>query len=174
MGEPMNIEIFTQGSETTAEETDQCYIDYFRGSFTRVQSLREELSKYGDVDVHIVDDAYGYVSGDMNVGDKVAEKESAVPRFRESLLERAETADVILLMLTKDLLTEIVVPNWEEITEKAQNDSVWCLSCPRSVLDELDLDTLEDKATILVYRRKGVARLGQEIEAQLLEKLDAE
>lgn len=167
----MKIEIFTQGSDTTAEETAMSYIDYFRGSFTRVRSLSEELSTYGEVNVHIFDDEFGYVDGDMEVGERIADSESAAHKFRESLTESSKTTDVMLIMLTSDLLKEFVVPNWNEITEVAQNGSIWCLSCPRSLLDELDLDTLEDRATLLVYRRKGVARLGQDTEEQLLEQL---
>lgn len=169
----MDIEIFTQGSGTTAsEEYNLRYIDYFSGSFMKVQNLSEDLSSYGDVNVHILDDKIGYVTGDMRLGEEITTEESAVTRFREALLEKAETADVVLIMLTKDLLEEVLVPNWEEILESAQPNSTWCLSCPRSVIDELDLDTLRDRATLFVYRRKGVARLGQDVEKALLEHLD--
>jgi len=169
----MDIEIFTQGSGTTASEEDNLrYIDYFSGSFMKVQNLSENLSSYGDVNVHILDDKIGYVTGDMLLGEEKTTEESAVTRFRETLLEKAGTADVILIMLTKDLLEEVLVPNWDEISESAQPNSTWCLSCPRSVIDELYLDNLRDRATLFVYRRKGVARLGQDVEKALLEHLD--
>jgi hypothetical protein len=169
----MNIEIFTQGSGTTTSAEDNLqYIDYFSGSFMKVQNLREYLSSYGDVNVHILDDEIGYVTGDMRLGEEKTTEESAVTRFRETLLEKAETADVILIMLTKDLLEEVLVPNWNEILERAQPNSTWCLSCPRSVIDELNLDNLRDRATLFIYQRKGVARLGQDVEKELLEHLD--
>lgn len=169
----MDIEIFTQGSSTTASgENDLQYIDYFLGSFMRVQNLNEDLSSFGDVNVHILDDEIGYVTGNMRLGEEMTTEESAVIRFREALLEKAETADVILIMLTKDLLEEVLVPNWEEISKSAQPNSTWCLSCPRSVIDELDLNNLRDRATLFVYRRKGVARLSQDVERELLEHLD--
>jgi hypothetical protein len=169
----MNIEIFTQGSGTTTSAGDNArYIDYFSGSFMKVQNLREDLSSYGEVNVHILDDEIGYVTGDMRLGEGKTTEESAVTRFRETLLEKAETADVILIMLTKDLLEEVLVPNWNEISERAQPNSTWCLSCPRSVIDELNLDNLRDRATLFIYQRKGVARLGQDVEKELLEHLD--
>ena len=169
----MDIEIFTQGSGTTMSEEDNLrYIDYFSGSFMEVQNLCEDLSSYGDVNVHILDDEIGYVTGDMRLSEEKITEESAVTRFREALLEKAGTADVILIMLTKDLLEEVLVPNWDEISESAQPNSTWCLSCPRSVIDELNLDNLRDRATLFIYQRKGVARLGQDVEKELLEHLD--
>lgn len=169
----IDIEIFTHGSGTTANEEDNLrYIDYFSGTFGKVQSLSEDLSSYGDVNVHILDDEMGYVTGDMRIGEEKATAESAVPQFRETLLEKAGTADVILIMLTKNLLQKVLVPNWDEISESAQPNSIWCLSCPKTVIDELELDTLRNRGTLLVYRRKGVARLSQDVEKALLEHLD--
>jgi hypothetical protein len=169
----MNIEIFTQGSSTTSDDgADLRYIDYFAGSFLKVQNLDAELSSFGEVSVHILDGEIGYVTGNMKVGEKIPTEISAVEEFEDALLENTQTADIVILMLTKNLLEEIVVPNWESIVEHAQSNSVWCLSSPRSVIDELDLDRLRDRATLFVYQRKGVARLGQEVEKELFEHLD--
>jgi len=171
----MNIEIFTNGSDTTASEDDNLrYIDYFSGSFMSVQNLHGELSSHGVVNVHILDEEIGYVTGDMHVSDDKSTKESAVADFREALIKKAGTADVIVIMLTRDLLEEVLLPNWEAISKNAKQNSTWCLSSPRSIIDQLDLENLRDRATLFVYQRKGVARLGQDVENQLLKHLDAE
>jgi hypothetical protein len=95
---------------------------------------------------------------------------SMAEQARVELVDAADDADVMVILLSAGVFQETVEEVWEELVDAAKPESVWCLGAARSSLDGLDFEELEAKGcTVLTYQRVGVARIGTETREELLE-----
>ena len=160
--------IFTEGSTTTDESTET-YAEYFEGSFLSVNTVADELSPYCNLELHILSDNFGYVRGDDQVDtDSVPEKEET-EHFVDSLLSNLGDLDVVVLLFTTGVFEDVITTNWDQIVDNAKEDSIWCIGTSRSALESINLEPLERDHPVLLYERRGVARLGTEIREELVE-----
>ncbi|WP_019992262.1 hypothetical protein [Natronorubrum tibetense] len=169
----MRAAIFTEGSTTTSESTNS-YSDYFEGSFLSVNTLADELSDYCDTEIHVLSEIYGYVEGENAVESKpTVDQTKSTEQFEDSLLSQVGELDVIVLLFTTDVFKQIITPNWKTIVEQAKPDSIWCIGTSRSALNSVDLESLESQHPVLVYQRRGVARVGTETREELIDHVRA-
>ncbi|WP_255153077.1 hypothetical protein [Halorarius halobius] len=167
----MRAAIFTEGSSTTSQSTES-YSEYFEGSFLSVNTLADELSRCCDTELHILSETYGYVRGADEVKpDNSFNAKEATEHFRDSLLSRLNDFDVVVLLFTTDSFEEIVTPHWEQIVENAKPNSIWCIGTSRKALNSVDLESLESQHPVLIYQRRGVARVGKEVREELIEHI---
>lgn len=168
----MQVEVYTEGANSFVENTEaQNFREYFAGTFMSAKSLISDLDSYGEVSVHILDDNYGYVRGSDSI-DAVSEddrdRESEVERFSSSLLQSARTADVLVIMLSKDAFLNTVVPQWDTLSDLSNPDSVWCLATSKKALGHVEVKSHLEQA-VIVYHRSGVARIGANAREALIE-----
>jgi hypothetical protein len=175
----MNAHIFTEESGTTSGDANDVSVQqYYEGGFLTVSGLADALNEYGETTVHVLSEQFGYVTGDESV-DSLHSKPNevgttdTVREAQEALLSIAESADVVVVLLTSDAFRAMVNQQWEELVEAAKPESVWCLAAARSALKALDLERLESKGCeVLTYQRVGVARIDTETREQLLHAVD--
>ncbi len=169
----MRAAIFTEGSTTTSESTES-YSDYFEGSFLSVNTLADDLSDYCDTEIHVLSKIYGYVEGeDVVESEPTVEQSKSIERFESSLLSQVGEFDVVVLLFTTDMFKQILTPNWETIVDQAKPDSIWCIGTSRSALNSVDLESLECQHPVLIYQRRGVARVGTETREELIDYVRA-
>jgi len=170
----MKIEVFTEGSGTTANRDDVEFVsDFFQGSFLPVKDLSKDLGDYGDVTVHILSDKYGYVQGSDTVSnlDQI-NTQNENHQFSQAILRASQMADVVVILLTQSTFENTVDNQWKDIVSNAQKSSVWCLGASRNALSNIDLSKLQSSVdSVIVYQRVGVARISSEYKEQLLEKV---
>jgi len=166
----MQIHIFTEGAETTTEDANTELRNYYSGLFRQARKLEDDLSKYGDVELHIVSKEFGTASGEEqteNVIDKRVEK--PMDAIRNDLRSAAD-GDVVVILLSTDVFEDTVSTIWPELIEEAESKSIWCLGASSSALNSVPLEQLEDKGcSLITYQRVGVARLGTETRETLYE-----
>ena len=169
----MRAAIFTEGSSTTGESTES-YSEFFEGSFLSVNTLANDLSGYCDTEIHVLSETYGYVEGKDGVeSEPTVNQSKSTERFEESLLSQVAELDVVVLLFTTDMFKQIITPNWETLVEQAKSDSIWCLGTSRSALNSVDLESLESQHPVLIYQRRGVARVGTETREVLIDQVRA-
>jgi len=169
----MRAAIFTEGSSTTSESTES-YSDHFNGSFLSVNTLTNDLSDYCETEVHVLSEKYGYVRGQDEVNPQsTVELNEATEQFVDALLSQLENLDVVVLLFTTNVFKEIISSDWDEIAKRASPNSIWCIGTSRSALNSVDLELLESQHPILVYQRRGVARVGTEVREELIEHIRA-
>jgi hypothetical protein len=167
----MRAGIFTEGSTTTSESMES-YSDYFEGSFLPVNTLADDLSDYCNTEIHILSDKHGYVKGNDSVNiERSVDYKKSTESFEASLLSQVGNLDVIIVLLTTDRFKQILTPNWNEILRHSKTDSIWCLGTSRSALNSVDLESLESQHPVLVYQRRGVARVGTETREELMDHI---
>lgn len=172
----MQAHIFTEGSNTTAENPDQQVKEYYEGLFGMVAGLDDELAEFADTHLHVLSKEYGAASGDDRMSNVYAGDQTPVgsedmaKQARSELLDAASDADVMVILLSTGVFQETVEEEWDELIETAKPESIWCLGAARSSLEGLDFEELEAKGcTVLTYQRVGVARIGTETREELLE-----
>lgn len=168
----MDIELFTEGSGTTANREDVEFIlDFFEGSFLSVKDLSKNLNEYGNVTVHVLSDEYGHVHGSDTISDldqNITKDENN--QFSQAILRASQTADVVVILLTQSTFEDTVGDQWEEIVSNAQKSSIWCFGASRNALSSIDLSELQSSVdSVIVYQRVGVARISSEYKGRLLE-----
>jgi hypothetical protein len=169
----MRAAIFTEGSSTTGESTES-YSEFFEGSFLSVNTLADDLSDYCDTDIHVLSEIYGYVEGeDVVKPEPNVDQTKSTERFEDFLLSQVGELDVVVLLFTTDVFKQILTPNWETLVEQAKPDSIWCIGTSRSALNSVDLKSLESQHPVLIYQRRGVARVGTETREELIEHIRA-
>ncbi|MFD1687119.1 hypothetical protein [Halobellus litoreus] len=169
----MKAAIFTEGSTTTSESTES-YSDYFVGSFLSVNNLAEELSVYCDTEIHILSEVHGYIRGEDSVHSKQSvDFDESSKNFKESFLSQIGDLDVVVILLTTDTFKHILAPNWDETLEQSKLDSIWCIGTSRSGLNSVNLEALESQHPVLIYQRRGVARVGTETREELIDHIRA-
>ena len=172
----MQTHIFAEGSNTTAKSHEHPVKEYYQGLFGMVAGLHDELAKFTDSHLHVLSEEYGVIDGEEIVselsdeGHEAVGSEGVVEQAKAELLNAADDADVIVILLSTDVFQKTVSEVWNKLVEVAKPGSIWCLGAARSSLDALDLDVLESKrCTVLTYQRVGVARIGTETREKLLE-----
>ncbi len=169
----MRAAIFTEGSSTTGKSM-QSYSDYFEGSFLSVNTLAEELSTHCETEVHILSDTYGYVRGQEEIdSNQPVELNAEIEQVRECLLSQVGVLDVVVLLFTTDVFKQILTPHWETIVEQAKTDLIWCIGTSQSALNSVNLELLESQHPVLIYQRRGVARVGTETREELIDYVSA-
>ena len=169
----MRAAVFTEGSMTTGESTET-YAEYFEGSFLSVNSVVDALSTYCDTEIHILSENHGYVRGKNQVElDTTPDSKEETEHFVDSLLSTLEELDVVVLLFTTDVFDDVIAANWDQIIDNAKDDSIWCIGTSRSALNSIELEALERNHPVLLYQRRGVARLGNETREELLEHIRA-
>lgn len=170
----MNVAIFTEGSSTTVEEPEGMKAEeYFRGAFLPIAKLAGELREYGEVDTHILSEAFGHIQGDELVSELSEYSEGSIQSFQSSFLTAAAESDVICVFLTNDTFNNTIEPKWCEAVENANSGVVWCIGLSPSALRSLKLEVLENKeGGVVTYERVGVARIGTEARNELFKLLD--
>lgn len=167
----MRAAIFTEGSSTTGEST-KSYAEYFEGSFMSVNTTIDAILPYCNTEIHILSEDYGYVLGKSEVESEPSlHPEDETEYFVDSLLSNLDDLDIIILLFTTDVFMDIITPNWDKIVENTKEESIWCIGTSRSALNSIDLERLERNHPVLIYQRRGVARLGNETRKQLLEHI---
>ncbi len=171
----MNIHIFTEDSNTTADDMELPVIEYYKGLFATIAGLYDELEEFGDTHLHILSKEYGVIEGHENLSNIREERDATVGTdkmldvARDGLLDAADDADVLVILLSSDIFQATVIQQWKELTDEAKPNSVWCLGVARSMINEIESSELEAKGcTLLTYRRTGVARIGTETRKELL------
>ncbi|QAY21825.1 hypothetical protein [Halorubrum ezzemoulense] len=171
----MKISIFAEDAGTTREETDIPFKEFYQGGFLTVSSLTDQLHEYGDVQLHILSERFGLVRGEENV-DEYLHRDQAASEDEEvlsTILERAADSDVVVILLSSLKFDSLILGYWEQIADRAESGSVWCLGAARSSLDAIDFDPLRQKGCkIVTYQRVGVARIGNETREELLEQVE--
>lgn len=167
----MQIQIFTGGSNTTANRSDVEYVeDFFKGSFLAVRGLSDDLRDYGSVSINIISDEYGCLRGTDSI-DKLNcnSPMSAKTEFSERLQKASTSADVLVILLSKDEFKSTVDNYWNDITGDIKSGSIWCLGLPNSVISSLDLSEVRTESeNLLIYPRVGVARIDSETKSDLI------
>lgn len=172
----MQTYIFTEESNTTAENRDRPVSEYYQGLFGIVSGLHDDLSEFTKTHLRVLSEEYGVADGEQKmsaVGE--AERtpvgtEEMAEQTKAELLTAAAEADVMIILLSTDVFQATVTDVWNELVDAAKPDSVWCLGAARSSLEEIDSGGLEAKGcTVLTYRRVGVAHIGSETREELLE-----
>lgn len=161
----MRIDVFTEGSNTTAQKDSVDFVrDFFLGQFRQVKRLTGILEDYGDVTVHILSEEYGY----LTAGDPISNLSLETSResahiFSEKLGRSAEVADVIVVLLTRSVFEDIVADQWNELVSNSNQDSIWFFGVSQSAISSVDLDRLHSNSDhVDVYERVGVARINSE------------
>lgn len=168
----MNIAIFTEEAGKTRESSDK-FRDYFMGGFSPVANLAEELEEFGEVEIHIISEKFGYVRGkdEPNGNHSRGDYE----KYQEALQESAKNMDLIAIILTRDNFDEYIRPKWTATTKKAKNGSIWFVSGGRSILDSLSFDRLhENNCEVLMYERSGLAPFSDKAKRRLIDLANPE
>jgi hypothetical protein len=167
----MKAAIFTEGSLTTDDSADN-FADHFEGSFLSVNTIMDEVSNYCETEVHILSEQYGYVRGSERVHkNRSVDINEEREKFVRSLLSATGDLDVILLLFTSDVFSEIVAANWNQLVERAKSGSIWCIGTSKGALNSINIETLEQDHPVLIYQRRGVARLGTETREELIDQI---
>lgn len=165
----MRAAVFTEGSMTTSESA-KTYAKYFEGSFLSVNTVLDALSTYCDTELHILSEDHGYVRGeDQVVTDPALDIEGETDRFIDAILSTIGSLDVVVLLFTADVFDEVIVPNWNRLVRNAKENSIWCIGTSRSALNSIEIEKLEQDHPVLLYQRRGVARLGTNTRDELIE-----
>jgi hypothetical protein len=177
----MHAHVFAEDSNTTTDDPDLPLAEYYQGLFSIVAGLSDDLSELADTHLHVLSEDFGVGEGTQSYAELTGERGSSSGREemtdagRETLLETAPDADVMVVLLSTDVFDATVGDHWDELVEAAKPGSVWCLSAARSSLDALPVDDLEAKGcTVITYQRVGVARIGSETRGRLLETVRLE
>ncbi|MDS0283980.1 hypothetical protein [Haloarcula onubensis] len=170
----MQIEIFTNGSGTTADRVNVESVDeFFKGGFLSIKDLSEKLSSYGDISIHILSKKYGYLQGsdpisELNVVEGTSAKDTQ--RFSDMISKASRTADVVIILLTKSVFEGTVSDQWKRLISQARRDSIWCIGASGNAVSSIDFEELRTKSTsVIVYERVGVARISTETKKELIE-----
>jgi hypothetical protein len=171
----MEINIFVEGSNTTANSKNVPVEDYYQGLFRSISSLKGDLSNYGETKLYVFSDDFGVAKGSEMADSVLTSGQSIdssmmVDNAQECLRDAAASADVMIILLSTNLFKNTVNQIWNELVSVATPESIWCLGAAQSALSDLELHALEKKeCTVLTYQRVGVARLGKETRSELLE-----
>lgn len=176
----MKIDIFTEGSSTLREDpADDTVVQYFGGGFMSVTSLADELSEYGDPEIYVISEELGFVQGSDEVpkhsgeGLEMEEFVEEKRAFRDQMEESASTANVIVLLFTKDTFRTVVSSNWMGLVDAAKSGTIWCIATSGKAFNTVDMDLLRDKGIEpILYERVGVARIGNQTREELIEQID--
>lgn len=177
----MEAHIFVEGSNTTADSINLPLREYYNGLFTSINSLYDDLEKLTDAHLHVLTEDYGVAEADISAKtlteslDTPVGNETMIRMGREEIIEAAEHADVIIVLLSSDAFIATVVEIWDEIIDVARPGSIWCLGAARGALDGIDTEELESKdCKVITYHRVGVAPIGSETREELIESIKQE
>lgn len=167
----MQIEIFTEGSGTTADPKDSNYIrDFFQGGFLPVKDLADKLESFGEVTLHIMSDEHRYLLGSDDISSLDSSDKRSQEEFQKSLIEASEDADLVIILLTTSTFKETVSSQWNEIVSKINEDSIWCLGASKGALNSIDIEQLELAVrAVILYQRVGVARIDTDSKRRLID-----
>jgi len=172
----MQAHIFSEGSKTTAEDSNIQIRDYYDGLFDQITGLYGKLAVLADTHLHVLSEDYGVASGEEKMSDvftgeqKPVGSDGMVEQARTKLLDAAADADVMVILLSTDIFQQAVEEIWSDLVEAAKPGSIWCLGAARNSLEGLNFEELEAKGcTVLTYQRVGVARIGTDTREELLE-----
>jgi hypothetical protein len=168
----MNAVIFTEDSNTTADDKERSLLEYYKGTFLPAKSLYEDLSEVAEPSFYVVSEGFGVADASRNAEGVLSASptDDLSETTADRVAEEAPDADVMVLLFTSDLFESAVKENWNELTDKAKPDSVWCLSAPRSLLSEMKLSDLD--FDVVTYERVGVARIDTETRERLLSRVE--
>lgn len=129
-----------------------------------------------DVSIHILSEEYGYVRGSDSTGELKPTRgdgTGAARDFSEALSEASQTADVIVILLTKSVFEETVTKQWEALVSNTKPSIIWCIGASRNAVSSVDVEMLQSKVDdVIVYQRVGVARISTEYKDELIETVD--
>lgn len=171
----MRIELFTEDSGTTADQADVERVDeYFKGRFRNVANLSSDLEKFGNVTKHVLSDEYGYIKGSTQVSElERRDSQDSYERFGKAMLQAAESADVVILLLTGSVFEKVVSNQWDRLVKRTSENSIWCIGVSRSSISTVNLDKLRSEShEVIFYERVGVARINSESKNKLVTTLD--
>jgi hypothetical protein len=177
----MQAHVFAEGSHTTADDRELPIKEYYEGLFGMVAGLHDELSEFGDTELHVLSEEFGVATGNEQIATLYGDQQSQhgfdamVDTAREDLLRVAGETDVMVVLLSTDVFEATVTDVWDDLVAAAKPESIWCLGAAQSALDELNFGELEAKGcTVVTYQRVGVARIGTETREELLETVEQE
>lgn len=172
----MQAHIFTEGSNTTADDREQTVKEYYEGLFSMVAGLHDELLECADAHLHVLSEEYGVAGGGENMSTVYEDEvipvgnDEMIVQAKAELLDAGATADVMVVLLSSDVFQDTVGAVWDELVTAAKPGSIWCLGAAQSSFMGLDFEAMEAKGcTVLTYQRVGVARIGTETREELLE-----
>jgi len=174
----MHAHVFTEDSNTTADDPNLPSVEYYQGLFCIVARLLDDLSELANTHLHVFSEDFGVGDGTQSYAELTGkrglslDREAMTDAGREELLEAAPDSDVMVVLLSTDIFNATVRHSWDELVEAAKPGSIWCLSAARSSLDALPMADLEAKGcTVITYQRIGVARIGTDTRDKLLESV---
>lgn len=93
--------------------------------------------------------------------------------FSQAIYRASQTADVVVLLLTKSKFDETVTEQWEELVSNTNSNSIWCIGASHSALSSVDTERMRSSTRdLLLYERVGVARISNDVKEELLQAVD--
>jgi len=171
----MQIEVFTEGSGTTRDPSEvRSYINLFEGGFLSVKTLCQATEEYGEVQLHILSDEYGYIRGDESPEPNIVSPTHTIEDFTDALFSAARNADAIVVLLTSETFREVVATHWDSLVSESKGVEIWCIGASKTALSDIDLSALEERGgEIILYNRVGVARIGNDEQERFIDALAA-
>ena len=172
----MQATVLTEAAGTTTDDPTASLCEYYQGQFGSVQNLIEGFPDAVETTVYFADPSYGLADGSQShaavTSDSPVGSDEMVTQAQSMLTDVVEASDIVVILLTTDAFTQIVVPIWSDLVEGTQSDAIWCLGTSRSALEGIDIAALEDTVErVITYRRRGVARIGIEQKEALHEAI---
>lgn len=168
----MEFSIFTEGSKTVNPEIKKSFKSYFQGQFLPIKKLGDDLETHGEVNYHILSNKWGCVNGNEPVEESRDQLQNPASDFKEALLNAVITSEVIIVALKKSNFETYVVANWERIAREVTSNQILCLCAASGPLENLDLDLLPARTNVITYERRGVARINQETQDDIIKIIE--
>ncbi len=171
----MKTHLFTEASNTTAEDAELPLKEYYKGLFRVVAGLYDDLEELTDAQLHILSEEFGEATGAESMSSVTYEQQSPVG-FEEmvqdaqnALINTVSDSDIMIILFSTSVFDAIIPEIWDEIVDAAKPESIWCLSAARSSLEAVDIEKLLSKGcTVLTYHRVGVAQIDTDTQEELL------
>lgn len=162
-------------SSGTIKSNAEAAVDYYQGNFLAISQLVDNMVPYCDVDIRIITDSRGLISGSSEVSEQPSQSNKEALEDAVSLLvESASEFDIVVILLTTDVFQEVVAEHWGEIIEGVNEDAIWCLGTSRSGISDCDVDNLqEDIRELFIYERVGVAPIDNDTRESLLASIES-
>ncbi len=170
----MKAHVFSEGSNTTAEDETKSAKEYFQGQFRMISGLTDELSESTNTSLHVISEEFGLLRGDQPISDASDYDQNRSDDLwkstQEELLTAASEADVMVILMSTGTFEKTVGEIWPQLVKEAKPNSIWCIGAARSALSSIDIEKLKQNGCWMIsYQRVGVARISTDIREDLLE-----
>lgn len=174
----MRAVIFTEDSSTTANSRELSLLEYYKGGFLSAKPVYTELSDVCDPDMYVASEKFGVADVKseaqqvLDGGSQVSHKE-LVDIITEKVLTEVLNAEIIVLLFSSTIFESAVMSDWDKIVDRAEEESIWCICAPQSLLSIVDLSELEEKCQLITYERVGVSRITTSTRDELINLVES-